>query len=816
MPDPKPLPEEAVSAPEGGLGDPVMRAFGLEEGQGDEWIDLARRAEGPAPPLGRLGPYELLEEIGRGGQGTVYRACQPGTQRVVALKRLGSGVVLGSRGRDRFEREVQALTRMAHPGIVTVHAADVIDGHPVLVMEWVQGRSIDEWARGAWVDGQERARGDFSGRSTVLACFAAVLEAVAYAHRRGVLHRDLKPSNIQVDEHGRPRILDFGLAKLAGEEAGERYSLTRTHSFMGTPVYCAPEQLQGRWEQVDTRADIYSLGAVLYTLLCGAPPFDASRPLHELVEQVSNGTIDTARLRRCAGRDGEAIVRMALEVDPDRRYQSVEAFAADLQRWERGEPVLAHPPSATYRMGKWVSRHRAMAVGSGASLLMVMVFAVVVTLLAGRLARERATLSATLEREREALLVAEEASLRAQFESSRQQTVANFLQELLANIGAASAEPPQRQVLDRAVAALNAGRLNDQPETEVIARSSIAFGYRTLGLHEQELAQSELALTVAEHLPAPDVMLVSRMLNRITRGYEVMGRLAEAETAGRRALALRVSLEGEDGLGCAGLLSDLASVLDEQGRYAESEAMYRRALGILLTYDRPGSVRVATARRNIGLELLEQGHWVEAEDWTRQALNIFAGAGATGLDAHCRARRNLARILHATGRSAEAESLLRESLRDWDRTFGDIVFLAFERTRLAQILHETGRGEEALRIYRDSVRTLEERLNPSHYWAVKARLAWAAALGHEPEAQLQILRQASGNAAAAAPGSEALAGTAAIAFARALALRGETSAARQVLEDAIAARADQPAPDAMWQAHCLGQLEEAMAQLPRP
>ncbi|MCG3128982.1 MAG: Serine/threonine-protein kinase PrkC [Phycisphaerae bacterium] len=236
--------------------DPRLDAlFGFDRDD-EDWLRTVRdrRAE---PSLGRVGPYELIEVLGRGGQGVVYRARQPGTGREVAIKRISAGLFASPESRARFEREIEAVATLDHPNIVAVYGAEVIDDQPLLVMQAIAGLPFDRWAALA---GQRRPRRE------ILGVFVLVCDAIQHAHQRGVIHRDIKPSNILVDSHGRPHVLDFGLARLERATPAAA-TLTQTGGFLGTPAYAAPEQLRGLVREIDVRSDVYALGAVLYEAL---------------------------------------------------------------------------------------------------------------------------------------------------------------------------------------------------------------------------------------------------------------------------------------------------------------------------------------------------------------------------------------------------------------------------------------------------------------------------------------------------------------------------------------------------------------------
>ncbi len=310
--------------------------------------------------MGNLGPYTLLEEIGRGGQGEVYKAVQPGTGRTVALKRpAAGGLRIGSRAAERFSREVDAATRLSHPNVVTVFASEVIDGHAVLVMEYVDGTTIDRWADACWAD---PASGDREKRSRVLRAFAAACDGVAHAHLRGVIHRDLKPSNIMIGPDDVPRVLDFGVAKVLEEwrerdPSGARATVWTATGIAGTPAYAPPEQLREGGRSVDTRADVYALGVILYRLLSGDEAFGNRQGLADLLDAVRRGPQRRPlQARPSVGRDADWIVRRAMDPDAARRYQTVDALAEDVRRLLDGRAVLAHPPSAAYTAWRAVRR----------------------------------------------------------------------------------------------------------------------------------------------------------------------------------------------------------------------------------------------------------------------------------------------------------------------------------------------------------------------------------------------------------------------------------------------------------------------------
>jgi hypothetical protein len=296
----------------------------------------------PAAPLSprTFGDYELLQEVGHGGMGVVYLARQVSLDRVVALKTIRPGCLSGDEDLQRFRTEAEATARLRHPHIVTIHEVGVVEGQYFYSMDYIGGPSLAQRLIGGPLPGPAAA-------GYVL----AVARAIAYAHKQGILHRYLKPSNILLDADDQPHVTDFGLAKKLGD-TGQ----TRTGAILGTPGYMAPEQAAGKTHELGPACDVYGLGAVLYELLTGRPPFKSETPLHTLAQVLEHEPAPPRLLNATVHRDLEAICLKCLEKDPRRRYAGALDLARDLERFLQGEPVSVHSFNVLHRLARSLDR----------------------------------------------------------------------------------------------------------------------------------------------------------------------------------------------------------------------------------------------------------------------------------------------------------------------------------------------------------------------------------------------------------------------------------------------------------------------------
>ena len=318
----------------------------------------APRLEVGPVPLTRIAHYELIKEVGRGGMGVVFKARDVKLNRIVALKVIRGGALANSDELQRFDKEATAAAQLQHPNIVALFDCDVHNQQPYLSMEFIGGTSLSE----------RLSLGPLSGRRAA-EYLELTARAVHYAHTRGIVHRDLKPANVLLDENDQPKVTDFGLAKQMETDSDQ----TRTGAVLGTPSYMSPEQAEGR-KDIGPASDVYSLGAIIYELITGKPPFCGETPLATLNLVVEQEPIPPRVLTPTVDRDLETICLKCLEKSPARRYDSAESLADDLHRYLQGEPITARRVNFIGRAVKWVRRNPAWSVLTTASVLSVAAF----------------------------------------------------------------------------------------------------------------------------------------------------------------------------------------------------------------------------------------------------------------------------------------------------------------------------------------------------------------------------------------------------------------------------------------------------------
>lgn len=305
----------------------------------------------------KFGDYEIVEEVARGGMGIVYKARQISLNRIVALKKIRAGQLASGEEMKRFQLEAEAAAQLDHPGIVPVYDFGEVDGQPFFSMGLVEGQSLADRIQNGPLQPRDAAE-----------LLIKVSQAIAYANENGIVHRDLKPSNVLIDQNGEPRVTDFGLAKHQAIDSG----VTSTGQVLGTPSYMPPEQAAGNSEKVDQRADVYALGANLYTTLTGRPPLQAATVVETINQVLNQEPVSVKQLVPTVPRDLETICLKALRKEADKRYDNAYELAKDLQRWLGGEPIRARRVSRVEKTMKWCKR-KPLVVGSIATIIAMLV-----------------------------------------------------------------------------------------------------------------------------------------------------------------------------------------------------------------------------------------------------------------------------------------------------------------------------------------------------------------------------------------------------------------------------------------------------------
>ncbi|MBY6205007.1 serine/threonine-protein kinase [Halomonas denitrificans] len=656
-------------------------------------LDLADADPLPAS----IGPYRVLERLGHGGMATVYRGRrdEAGLEQQVAIKvvrtRPGDTALL-----DRFAQEARVLSRLDHPGIARPLDAGMLDPETAwLAMDYVDGQPVDRYCEAHGIDREAR-----------IELLIRICEAVQFAHRNLVVHRDIKPANVLVDRDGRPRLVDFGIARILG--ADEDVRLTRTGELALTPQYASPEQFAG--EPVTTATDVYALGALAYELLCGRPPLACDgMNLAALLEQV-RGTLPE-RPSQAAGDasmrgDLDAILMMALRKEPERRYASAGDLAADLRRHLRGEPVLAHPDRVGYRVGKFLRRYR---TGVAASLLFVIALAALAAVATGQAWR------------------AQQARADAERETERAVQVLAFFQDMLQSADPSIAQgesPTVRQLLERTAAELDDADLPPLARAtveETVASTLLSLGEPDAGLPLARAASNRLAAALGElHPRTLAARHAEARFHLYLADYDAAIDLLEP-TFTRRMQVLGRSMD------TMSTLHNLSYAYAGAGQIERALELDRVQLEIVESISGPGSPEALTTMLSIGHGLFELGRLDEARDVFER---VHDGQRAHLGDRHpttLSALHNLATVTRRLGEIERAEAMYADLVELRMDVLGERHAQTLNTmNNLGELYLHSGRPAQAAPWIERTLAIRLEALGEAHPDSIDSRLAVAS------------------------------------------------------------------------------------------
>lgn len=681
--------------------------------------------------------YRMLHEIGSGGMGVVFAAEQLHPRRMVALKLIRAGI----RSRDavrRFEREIAALARLQHRGIAQIHAAGSFlaagGPQPFLAMELVSGRPLLEHA---WS----------LPRTARLALFCEICAAVQHAHQKGVIHRDLKPSNILVDESGQPKILDFGIARIAAGTSDED-AQTIDGQLLGTVPYLCPEQFSGDPCDIDVRADLHALGVLLYEMLTGTLPYAiAGKPLAEQLRVVAETTprpLDD--VDRTLRGDLATIVMKALAKDRDQRYAAAADLARDVERFLRHEPITARPPGRVYLLRKFARRHR-LGVAAATVLLGAMTTTAIVTWRAEREAR------ASLAEAEGARDFLQEVLIQTSPEQNGgvTPTIATALDLALQRVDTQLNEQPRvraavEHTLGRVLGGL--GQLDDAERHLRVALGLFEREYGTrhrkilyalLHLAQIRMRQGELddadamiqrAFALRNLLEPRHALLLAEAWNTLAAAAYRQGRLADGERAMRTAIAALGNVESDELREANQPIYDgvLAVIVCARGSVQEAESLYRQAAQQLRQRSGDQDLYLANTLGNHSHLLVGQQRFAEAEPLVREALAIVRARLPAQDERIAIQQRTLGAVLFGLGQREPGLAETRAALASLQQRFGEHPGVVQTLLQLADQLASGGDRAGAEQHWRQAFEMGTRKLGQDHLLTLQAELCLGRSL----------------------------------------------------------------------------------------
>jgi eukaryotic-like serine/threonine-protein kinase len=669
--------------------------------------------EEPSAFEARIGPYVLLEKLGEGGMGTVWAAEQTEpVRRRVALKIIKPGMDT-EQVLHRFATERQALALMDHTGIAKVLDAGTSEaGRPYFVMELVKGIPITTYCDEIHASVRDR-----------LGLFVSVCQAIQHAHQKGIIHRDIKPANVLVciqDGRPVPKVIDFGVAKALRERVADEPMHTQIGEVIGTIEFMSPEQASAL--DIDTRADVYALGVLLYVLLAGSTPFEGrklrSAPLMDRLRMIreEDPPKPSARLRhpeeplaelaRARGTDARSLVRevqgdldwivmKALEKDRARRYEAASALARDVERYLQDEPVEASPPSTHYRLGKFLRKHRMGALSAAACFVLLGMGAAVSTWQAVRATRA----------ERNAAAVSE------------------FLQDDLlgqadpANQSGEGRDPDVkvRTLLDRSIRTVGA-KFKEQPLTEAAIRLTLGKAYRALGNYPEGERQMERSVELYFAQLGPDHPNTLSSENSLAYLYGAEGKFDQAEPLEEEVVRRMTAQRGATHPETLTSKNTLAQLYRGQEKYDQAELLYLEVVQAdiaQLGTDHPNTLR---AKSNLAALYRDRERYDKAEPIYQQVLRAQSAELGPGHPDTLISKNGLAVVFKGQGRYDEAEALLREVAQERAVILGsDHPDTLTTKNNLALLYLAQKRYEQAEPLFREVVAGSQLKLGLAHH-----------------------------------------------------------------------------------------------------
>jgi tetratricopeptide (TPR) repeat protein len=663
-------------------------------GRGDGMLRAAKPSPGAVGRLAVPG-YDILQELGRGGMGVVYQARQVRLNRLVALKMILAGLHAGTEQQARFRIEAEAVARLQHPNIVQIYEVGDQDNQSYLALEFVDGGSLAQQRAGTPLPPAPAAR-----------LVETLARAVQHAHQRNIVHRDLKPANVLLTADGVPKITDFGLAKRLEEEGVTGSS----GAIMGTPSYMAPEQARGNTRQVGPAVDLYALGAILYELLTGRPPFKAATALETLQQVVHEEPVPPRQLQPKLPHDLETICLKCLRKEPSQRYAGAGELAEDLQRYLRGEPIRARPVGRFERLWRWCRRNPA-----GAAVVGLLVSAVV-GLSAGLLVLDQANRRTEQQRHQ-----TEQQRDQAQKRLGQVEKATELLGSVFRDLDPNVEEKEGKSLrvllgerLDQAAEQLDAEAVGD-PLTVARIQSILGRSLWGLGHLDKAAAVVEKARRTQDALLGPDHLDTLISKHNLAQLYGAQGKYAQAEPLFQEVLQAFTAKLGADHPDTLTNKSTLAGLYLAQGKYAQAELLLKEALQgrtVQLGADHPDTL---LSKHNLALLDKQQGKYAQAEPLFQEALQGRTVQFGTDHPDTLLSKHSLAQLYQDQGKYAQAEPLFQEVLQTQTVKLGaDHPHTLTSKHNLAALYKVQAKYAQAEPLYQEVLQARTVKLGADH------------------------------------------------------------------------------------------------------